>query len=152
MTAQVTYKVIDHSGEYSTVKVNVPDIDETNFAAIETFAIALQAAVVSLTAGNIASRQLTAYTKPVNDNYPAEEYAQRETGLRLFYKDNVNAKKFHVTIPAPDLSLIAVEGSDFVDMSLSVVSTVTAAMEAFMVSPYGNPITFYKGVIVGRRN
>jgi len=152
MTALAQFKVIDYSGEYSGVKMNVPDIDESNFVAINGFVLALQTALAALTAGNIASRSLTAYTVPVNDTYPTSEYAQRETGLRLFYKDNVNAKKFHITIPAPDLALVAVEGTDFVDMSLSVVAAVTDAMEAFMVSPYGNPITFYKGVIVGRKN
>jgi hypothetical protein len=152
MPAQVTYKVIDYSGEYSTVKLNVPEIDETNYVAIEGFAIALQAAIIALSAGNVASRQLTAYSVPVNDTFPSDPAAQREVGLRLFYKDNVNAKKFHITTPAPDLDLVAVEGTDFVDMSLSVVAAVTDAMEAFMVSPYGNAITFYKGVIVGRRN
>ena len=152
MTAQVGFKIIDHSGEYSTVRLNVPDVTEINYVAVEGFAVALQTAVAALTAGNIASRSLTAYSIPINDTYPTNEFAQRETGLRLFYKDNVNAKKFHVTIPAPDLALIAVEGTDLVDMSLSVVAAVTDAMEAFMLSPYGNPITFYKGVIVGRKN
>jgi len=152
MPALASFKVIDFSGEYSTVKMNIPTIDETNYVAINGFVLALQTALQALTAGNIASRSLMAYTQPVNDTYPSEEYAQRETGLRLFYKDNVNAKKFHITIPAPDLPLVAVEGTDFVDMSLSVVAAVTDAMEAFMVSPYGNPITFYKGVIVGRKN
>lgn len=152
MPSQVSYRVIDHSGEYSNVTLNIPAVSEVNFVAAETFALALQVAIDALTAGNIAARSMTAYTVPVNDTYPANEYAQRETGLRLFYKDNANSKKFHVTIPAPDLSLIAEEGTDHVDMSLSVVSGVTAAMEAFMVSPYGNPVTFYKGVIVGRKN
>jgi len=152
MPATVSYKVIDHSGEYSVVKLNVPEINETNYVAIEGFAVALQSAIVALSAGNIASRQLTAYTVPVNDSFPADPAAQREVGLRLFYKDTVNAKKFHVTIPAPDLDLIAVEGTDYVDMSLSAVAAVTDAMELFMVSPYGNPVSFYRGVIVGRRN
>lgn len=152
MTAQVAFKIIDHSGEYSTVRFNIPAIDETNFVAMQAQAISLQTAVVALTAGNVASRTVTAYSVPVNDSFPSNEFAQRETGLRLFYKDTVNAKKFHVTIPAPDLSLVAQEGTDEVDMSLSVVAGVTAAMEVFMVSPYGNPVSFYRGVIVGRRN
>jgi len=150
--ALATFKIIDYSGEYSNVAMNIPDIDESNYVTINGYVLALQTAIVALTAGNVASRQLTAYSVPVNDSFPANEYAQRETGLRLFYKDTVNAKKFHITIPAPDLALIAVEGSDFVDMSLSVVAAVTDAMEAFMVSPYGNAISFYKGVIVGRKN
>lgn len=150
--ALATFKIIDYSGEYSNVALNIPDIDETNYVTINGFVLALQSAIVALTAGNVASRQLTAYSTPVNDSFPTNEYAQRETGLRLFYKDTVNAKKFHITIPAPDLALVAVEGTDFVDMSLSVVAAVTDAMELFMVSPYGNPVSFYKGVIVGRKN
>ena len=150
--ALATFKIIDYSGEYSNVAMNIPDIDESNYVTINGFVLALQTAIVALTAGNVASRQLTAYSVPVNDSFPANEFAQKETGLRLFYKDTVNAKKFHITIAAPDLALVAVEGSDFVDMSLSVVAAVTDAMEVFMVSPYGNPVSFYKGVIVGRKN
>jgi hypothetical protein len=113
---------------------------------------AIESAIAALTAGNIAQRTLVAYVMPVNDTYPAEEYAQRETGLRLFYKDTVNGKKFHITVPAPDLSLIAEVGTDLVDMSVSVVAALTAVLETWVRSPYGNTVSFYKGVIVGRKN
>lgn len=152
MPSLVNFKIIDHSGEYSNVGMNIPTIDEVSWVATETAIAGLQAALLALTAGNIAWRSLTAYNVPVNDNYPANEFAQRETGLRLFYKDTVNGKKFHITIPAPDLALVAEEGSDHVDMTVSVVDAIVTAMEALMVSPYGNSVTFYKGTIVGRRN
>lgn len=152
MTSVVTYKIIDFSGEYSSVAFNISPIDEETWVAVDLQVLALQTAIAALTAGNVAQRSLTAYTVPVNDTYPTEQYAQRETGLRLFYKDNVNGKKFHVTIPAPDLALIAEEGSDMVDMSNSIVGALVAAMEAVVVSPYGNGVTFYRGAIIGRRN
>lgn len=150
--SKVTFKVIDFSGEYSNCSFDIPDVDETNWVATNTAVGTIQTALTALTAGNIARRSLQAYNVHVNDAFPAVEYAQRETGLRLFYKDTVNGEKFHVTIPAPDLALIAEEGSDDVDMSLSIVSTLTAAIEAVAVSRYGNPISFYKGTIIGRRN
>jgi len=148
----LTFKIIDHSGEYSSVAMNIPDVTDATWAATNLGITALQAAIAALTAGNIASKSLLAYTYPVNDTFPTNEYAQRETGLRLFYKDVDNSKKFHVTIPAPNLALIAQEGTDMVDMTNSVVAALTALLETWMVSPYGNGVSFYKGVIVGRRN
>lgn len=148
----ISFKIIDYSGEYSNFSMNIPDVDETSWVATDTAIGTIETALLALTAGNIARKTLQAYNVHVNDAYPSDPMAQREVGLRLFYKDDVNGEKFHVTVPAPDLDLIAEEGSDDVDMSLSVVSALTAAIEAVAVSRYGNAITFYKGTIVGRRN
>ena len=148
----VNFKIIDFSGEYSSVALNIPDVTEVNWLATNTGILAIQTAIAGLTAGNIAQRSLTAYAVPVNDTFPSEQYAQRETGLRLFYKDITNGKKFHITIPAPDLALIAEAGSDMVDMTNSIVDALTALLTTWMRSPYGNGVEFYRGVIVGRRN
>lgn len=150
--SKVNYKIIDFSGEYSNFAINIPDVDETSWLATDTAVGTISTALQALTKGNIARRQLTAYNVHVNDTYPSDPMAQVEVGLRLFYKDDSNGEKFHVTVPCPDLDLIAEEGSDDVDMTLSVVSTLTAAIEAVAVSKYGNGITFYRGTIVGRNS
>ena len=152
MASSVTFKVIDFSGEYSPFTLPIPAVDETSWVATDTAVGTIQTALIALTKGNIARRSLNAYNVHVNDTFPTDPMAQREVGLRLFYKDTVNGEKFHVTVPAPDLDLIAEEGSDNVDMTLSVVAALTTAIEAVAVSKYGNAIEFYRGTIVGRRN
>jgi hypothetical protein len=151
--SSVTFSIVDHSGEYGHVTLGIPDVDETTWAATDTAVAGIQAAITALTMGNIASRTLTAYRTPVNDVLPTDAAAQRELGLRLWYKDDVNFKKFYITVPAPDVDLVAEQGSNEVDLSgPAVVSALVTALEALMVSPYGNSVTFYRGMIVGRNN
>lgn len=152
MPSKINFSVRDFSDEYSNFGINIADVDEVNWVATDTAVGVIQTALAALTVGNIASRQLVAYNETVNDTRPSNAFAQRETGLRLHYQDDVTGKKYHVTVPAPDLSLIAEGGTDDVDMTLSIVSTLTAAIEAVAVSPEGNGITFYRGTIVGRRS
>ena len=149
----VTFSIRDHSDEYSPVALHIPDVDETSWLATDASILAIQTALGALTMGNIATRNLNAYKVMVDDTRPSDAAAQRELGLRLFYQDDVNGKKFHVTIPCPDVDLIAEPGSNEVDLSgVSVVNTFVTAIEALMVSPYGNSVTFNKGLIVGRKN
>lgn len=153
MPSQVSFTVRDHSDEYSSVQFNIEDIDETSWVATLASIATIQAALAALTTGNIARKALTAFNDPVDDTTPANPYAQRETGLRLFYQDTVTSRKYHITIPAPDLTLVASPGTDQVDLSgVAVVNAIVSALEPVMLSPEGNPVNFYRGVIVGRRS
>lgn len=153
MPSQVSFTVRDHSDEYSAVQFNIADVDETTWIATNAAIATIEAALTALTTGSLARKALTAFNEPVNDVTPANPYAQRETGLRLFYQDTVTSKKFHITIPAPDLVLVASPGTDNVDLSgVAVVNAIVSALEPVMLSPEGNPVNFYRGVIVGRRS
>lgn len=150
--AKVGFNIIDFSDEYSRVEFNIPDADETVWVAQQTEIAALRAAIAIVTTGNIAYETLVAYKHHINDARPADENSQREVGLRLFIKDTVTGEKSHVTIPSPDLPLLAVGGSDMVDLTLAESATLIAAIEVLIRSRAGNPVTIYKGIIVGRRN
>lgn len=152
MTSKVAFSIRDHSDELSTVAFPIPAVDETNWVVTNTRIAALQAAVAAATTGNIAFRTLTAYRELVDDSRPANPYAQREIGLRLFYSDDVTGKKYHVTIPAPDLLVMSQGGTDLIDLTGSLADPIVAAMQALMVSEDGNSVTVYKGLIIGRRN
>ena len=152
MASSIAFTIIDNSDEYSAVKLNISDVDDSTWVAVDAKIATLQAAVAALTTGNIAYKTLTAYRKHVDDSRPANPYAQRESGLRLFVKDTVTGKKTHLTIPAPDMVIVGAGGSDEIDLTLSLVAPVVAAIEALMVSEAGNPVKIYKGIHVGRRN
>ncbi len=151
-SSSVTFTVRDHSDESSTVTFPIGPIDDTNWVANNAKIATLETALRAATTGNVSFRMLTAYRKIVDDNRPANPYAQREIGLRLFYSDNVNGKKYHLTIPAPDLVVMSQGGTDLIDLTGSLADPIVAAMEAVMQSPDDNPVTVYKGVIVGRRS
>ncbi|MCA9996001.1 MAG: hypothetical protein H6662_15770 [Ardenticatenaceae bacterium] len=153
--AVVNIVIRDRSDEYSTVSIPVADIanDGSNYSTIQNDVDDIISAIEALTTGEIARRQLVAYNQSVNDVRPANPYAQRELGLRLFYQDTVTQKKYHITVPAPDLLLVASGGTDDVDLSgVAVVNALVTYLETNMKSPVGNPVNFYRGKIVGRRN
>ena len=151
--AVVTYTIRDRSDEYSSVAINFESEDTDTIADLETTALAMRALIAPLVTGNIAKQTITASQVVVEDVRPANPYAQRELGLRLFYQDEVNSKKYHITLPCPDLLVVASGGTDEVDLSgIAVVNAFVQALEQFMRSPEGNEVQVYKGVIVGRRN
>ncbi len=152
MASKVSFTIRDHSDELSSVAFPIAAVDETTWVLTNTRIAALQAAVAAATTGNIAFRTLTAFREVVDDNRPLNPYAQREIGLRLFYSDDVTGKKYHLTIPAPDLIVMSQGGTDLIDLTGSLADPIVAAMQALMVSEDGNPVTVYKGLIVGRRN
>ncbi len=83
---------------------------------------------------------------------PSDAHAQREVGLRVFYHDTTTNKKYHLTIPGPDLDLVATQGYDDVDWSITELAALETALEANMLSPVGNAIEIDSGRIVGRRS
>lgn len=151
MPTLVNFLFRDYSDEYSPVKFNVPSVDETTWVSQTALITTLRAAVNAISLGSLAYETLSQKAH-VNDVRPASAVAQRELGLRLFIQDTVTGKKTHVTIPAPDLVAIAPGGDDSVDLTLSVAATLIAAIEAVIVSEMGNPVSVYRGEIVGRSN
>jgi len=154
MPSQVSFTIRDHTDEYSSVALNIPDVDETNWVATNATIATVQAAIAALTTGNIAKRQLTAAIVPIDDTTPANPYAQRELGLRMFCQETAAPfKKFHFTVPCPDLTVINVGARDEVDVnSVTVVNTLATALEGFALSPDGNDFEVYRAKIVGRAN
>ena len=150
MASEAIYTIRDHSDERSTVKFSIADLDETSWVATTAALAVLRTAMEALTLGSVAARTLVASRDVLNDVRPASPYAQVELGLRLHYQDNVTGKKYFLTIPAPDLSIVAQTGSDQIDLEEVTVAALVTAIEAVAVSPDGNPITIERGVIVGR--
>jgi hypothetical protein len=150
--AHIRFTIRDHSDEYSTVSFPIGTVSEINWIAIETAADLLQTALAAATTGKIAKRSMLAYSRHIDDTRPVNPYAQREIGLRLFYLDTVNGKKYHLTIPAPDLVVMGQGGTDEIDLTGSLADPIVAAMQGLMQSVDGNPVQVYRGLIVGRRN
>lgn len=151
--SSVSFTVRDHSDEKSTVQIPLVQITPLTMAAVAAEILAIQVAIAAITTGNIATKTIVLEQEKVSDTRPANPYAQRELGLRLFYQDTVTQERFHITIPSPDLLLVSQGGTDDVDLTgVSVVNALVALLEESMVSAAGNPVSFYKGTVVGRRN
>lgn len=151
---RLTARFRDYSDEYSTLSVLVPDLDTADVwnvivglgagiaNALEDLSLAT---LVSVTYHEIAN-------PPADDTRPTSPFAQREQGLRFFYSDNVDASKYNITVPAPDLAIVADPGSDDVDLTITEVAALVTWLESNVLSPNGNAITVDRAVIVGRNS
>jgi len=152
--AQAIFGFMDYSGETSNVslEMDVP-ADGTEYA---TQATLIDAVAVALKAISICNLTWYGSRYVQNDQLgnPANPYAQRELGLRLFWRETSgdDPAKGTVTIPGPDLTLIASNNSDNVDLTGTEVAALVAAMEAAWNGTLAVNREIYKAVIVGRKS
>jgi hypothetical protein len=152
--SKATIQYTDFSGEVSSVSFNVdtPSGAAYDFASLVAAVDGIGDAIDAVCLCTRGNDSLFMKLQDGSILYPADENAQREAGLRVFYHDGTNNKKYHLTIPGPDKSLMAVAGTDLVDWAGAEMAALEAALEADVLSPDGNAIIIDKGVLVGRRN
>lgn len=154
--ADVIFTLRDRSDEYSPVSFSIaePAGDGSDLSDVISDVAAIQAAIAALTLCTVARKAMRIQQASVDDTRPSSAYAQREIGLRLFWQETGGGfKKGHLTIAGPDLALIETPGSDLVDLAgVTAVNTLVGLLETGMLSPNGQNVEFYKGVIVGRKN
>lgn len=149
-----TIQYLDYSNERSSVAFNVADpsgaaYDWDALVAIVDGIGDLIDDVCLCTRGNDSLRMVV---QTGSAAIPADEEAQRELGLRIFYIDTTTQKKYHFTIPGPAVALMVQPGFDQVDWSGTEMAALEVGLEANMLSPDGNAIQLINGYIVGRRN
>lgn len=152
--SKATIRWKDYSDEYSSTafEVATPSGASYDWAALETSIDAVVDAMEAITFCSRGKEQVMVVAALGTETRPADEEAQRELGLRIFYQDDVTLKKYHVTVPGPRLSLMASAGFDVVDWSGAEMVTLETAFEANVLSPVGNAVSIITGTIVGRRN
>lgn len=150
----VSASYLDYSGERSSVAFNVATPSGATFDwdawdliidgitdVIDAVSIMRRGPVHAHTLIDTGSLEL-----------PADEEAQRELGLRIFYYDVTTLKKYHLTIPGPELALMVISGTDVVDLTGTEMAALVTEFESNVKSPDGNVIEITRGAIVGRRN
>lgn len=154
MAALLTARFRDYSDEYSTFSVLVDDIDGVTRTWVELASqiSGLESAVEAVSLCTLVSVHFRQLGNTLDDTIPASPYAEREAGIRLFYSDDVNGKKYNVTVPGPDYATIDVPGTDEIPLTQTQIANMVTWMEAHMVSPDGNAITVDRAVKVGRNN
>lgn len=152
--AKVTLTYLDYSREQSQVSFNVADPSGATFdwAGLATTIDAVNDAIEAVTLCTRGPESITVELAAGSDLLPADADAQREAGLRIFYTDQVNGRKGHMTVPGPDKSLMAQQGFDEVSWAGAEMSALESAIETNVLSRDGNAIQISKGVLVGRKN
>lgn len=154
MPAKVSLRYKDYSGEKSSASWNAQEpsgaaFDITAWLALQT---TIASAIDAITLGVRGPHTISWKETSGSESFPADASAQRESGVRVFYQDDVNKETYHMTLPCPDHDLLAETGSDNVDLTITEMATFVTAFEAGALSPDLNAVTVYAAKIVGRRN
>lgn len=153
-SSQFSLSLLDYSGEKSVVQWSAAEItgvafDVSNWKSEQD---AIADAVEALTDCTRGKEQFSSNVDSGSETLPAIATAQREVGLRVFYQDDVTGKKYHLTIPGPQVEDYPDAGSDEIDISTGDIAAFVTAFELNALSEAGNAITVYAARLVGRRN
>lgn len=155
MTSSLTIGYIDNSGEGSSTRFYLPQLTAGNYDAVAGNGVGenvgdLRLAVAAVTLCNFTQHTVVAEQYTEAGDLPASAFAQREFKLLVKMVDTANNRST-VTIPAPNLDVLAQPGTDIVDhVSNVVAAALAAAIEANAVSPQGNALSVIGMRIVGR--
>jgi len=160
--AAYTARMIDNSGEISTVRIPTDDQEALDtFSAPLADSAALRAHLEALSLLNfvgITYSQVTADEAPVIPNVP---YANREAGLRIHMTGNVSGKSYSMTVPGPDeVAVERLPGTDLADLTASPLAGFVTFLESNYRPFYGETaglgtpesVTVTRAVFVGRNN
>lgn len=156
--AHVTHGMIDNSGEGASVRFYLPDVTGANYDTITGNSAAqnvgeLRLAVAAVSLLNFTQHTVTTERYPESGTLPADAFAQRELKLLVQYVDDVTGERGTLTIPGPDLDILAQAGTDVVDHTSNAAAiALTTAIETYAASKDGNAISVIGMRIVGRNN
>lgn len=154
MAAKINYQVRDYSDEYSTVGFEINPIGAANYPDVELLtpggaANEIYNAILGVISGNVAAYNAKTEDDVVNDVQPTEPSAQRESGLRVYGRDN-NGKLHSRTIPCPNFAVLATPGTDLVNLAGTEMAALVAALEAHWTPGGALSVTIEKAMLVGR--
>src|SRR3990172_4095868 len=162
MTAFIRVTIRDHSGELSVVALPVSEMSAlTVWGDTLALGATLAAAVMSLSLGVMVNWSFSQDAGQHDQDYPADDAAQRETALRVFYHGNTSGKKGYVTVPAADLANVELQqASDLAILTEEPVASfvtdfeagVTIAIPSEIGGYWNDEVTVDKIQFVGRNN
>lgn len=151
MTATFNQGWLDRSGEQSSSQFHIQDAGGDDYTTAIATAAIVASALEAVSLCTALNRTLSIQVATNTPDLPASPYAQREMALKVFYSDNVNAKKYSFTVPGPDLTLLAQANTDEVDIVSNVAAAaLKTALDASLASPDGNAVTVYRMRVIGR--
>lgn len=153
MGSLIVAQLLDRSGEPSTIKMRIPaQAGAVTITEIISFATSLNTALEAITLMTVAQIYFQQDLLTVDPSVPTDDYANRETGARVFFHNDTTGDKGRITVPAPDLANVA-RGSANDEFDLT--DTEMAALVTWMESNYdlrGESITVDKALFVGQNN
>jgi hypothetical protein len=151
---QLTFNMIDHSGEKSRTKVYLEEIegDGSNWDDILTSEGLLRTALYLTTDMAEVSSDVSIAVHEGDGVPPSTVTAQREWAIRVKYRDAVNGRYGHFTVPGPKTTFYPPTGSDVVPLDNVIFEAFITVLEANLLSRDGNAINIVEGRLIGRSN
>lgn len=153
--AKASWSYRDKSDEISGVEMTIADVSAggADFDAVMADVAALGAAFLAATECVQAREMFNQSVDVKSPTTPTDVFAQRESGLRIFYADDTTGEVYHVTLPGPDWdSIDLLPNTDLADLTDTPVDNIVIAIEANALSPVGNAVTVLRAVAIGRHN
>ncbi len=155
MTSKIRVGMIDHSAEITSMNFHLDALTNANYDALFLATTGkydlIKAVFNPLTILNLTRSTVSLEVDQSVGSLPADEHAQRELALRIFYTDSVSGKKYRLDVPGPAAGVIP-EGTDIVPLTNVPLAAFIVVFEAQAVSPEGNALVVTSARIVGRRN
>lgn len=153
-SSQYSLSLLDFSGEKSVVQWSAAEITGAAFdvTSWKTAADDLADAIMTLTDCTRGKEQFSSVAAQGAETLPSIATAQREVGLRIFYQDTTTGKKYHLTIPGPQVEDYPDAGSDEIDLTSTDMAAFITLFESNAESEAGNAVEVYAARLVGRRN
>jgi hypothetical protein len=152
--SQYSLSLVDFSGEKSVVQWSAAEITGGAFdmGAWKTAADDLADAIMDLTDCTRGKELFSGIAAQGSESLPAIATAQREVAIRVFYQDDVTGKKYHLSVPGPQVEDYPDVGSDSIDLTSTDMAAFITLFESNALSEAGNAVTVYAARLVGRRN
>lgn len=148
-TKNLTIKGLDHSGEGTTVSVNLGTVSAANFDARVTSALGVQDAIQAISLIDFEGYDLIGSQVAREATKSAAQGAQREIKWSVKCVDASN-NVFRFEIGGADMSLLDATGA-YLDTSGGAGATFVSTVEGNVVSPYdGSAVTVEEVKLVGR--
>ncbi len=153
--AKASWTYRDRSDEISSVELTVADVSAggADFDAIMAEVAGLGGAILAVT-DCVQAREYFNQAVDVKDPAtPTDVMANRESGLSVFYADDVTGEVYHITVPGPDWDTVdLLPNTDLADMTDEPLATLVSQIESDALSPVGNAVTVLRAVAIGRHN
>lgn len=151
--SRYSMKFIDWSGEVSNVGLyfEAPSGAAYDIAALLQDFDDLGTAIEDLTDCPLDSESYLVGIVAGDGTPAAVATAQREMGIRIFYSDSVTGKKYHFTVPGPEVAEYPDQGSDVVPLDGTHMAALVTAFELNCLSDVGNAVVITKARFIGRR-
>lgn len=140
----------DYSKEQSTTTINTRALaDNTAYEAAKTNLLNSFGVITN----GLLAQTIDSKNDRLSNGFPTDDLAAREKKWLVTYEDTVNFKKFVFTVPTMDDTTVTfIPQTDFADLTIAPMDTVVSDIEAFVASPYGNPVNVLTIERVGRNN